>query len=714
MRPLLLLALFVAAGCSKDPQGSDAGTPVDVTDRCDSAAYAKANAECALSLGETRQGYISPVGDSDWYLLTVPELPARPILNVSAWYDAPSTPVVLRVSLFKEDGVSSLATAVDPRSRGGKPETAHLAVRLGGALLAGKYLVLIQHDTAGGEEPAQDKIHPYNLKATVDTDPDVNEPNDEVPTQVALPACGSIDVQGALSVPGDVDKYSFQVTPCAGRTVLFMRLLSVARPQGDILLDYALTGPNGPVSAEHSATPFGEQALMTARLVTAGTYELTVRAYRASTTDPIPPGDVSFTYGVHLELLLDGDGNEGTGGNDMPGTATPVNLSAGGQGKLLTGKLSYVGDLDYYAIQAAGTRPVRLHYKVSSGGGTPRYDVKPGQPHDVTVITTKSTAADCRATCPNGNKIPVTDFCTRSECLWSRRAEDTHVTGYANFEGVVQLPPGESGPFYVRVSYLGAAGAEDRDYLLNLELLADTPDEANAPHTLGNAPSISVPVNQTAYLGHGHGAQSDAGIADNGLPPLPRSGMDYDLSDVDYYDLRFTPLPPPPAPDGGVAPPADDMSMGLSWTIPPAPAQKSGERSYDLGVGLYFCDDATCATPHLAGLMQYINHGTQEWYSGTQVFDGGSPGWEFPVTFDQASGTFTAAGVHCLCLDGKYAAAGRIYLSVQAVNRTSYADDPYTVRLDLSGYPVTATDSKGNTFTCPTPCKNIEKALSGP
>jgi hypothetical protein len=221
---LAFLLSGLIAGCTEQPATPDAGDPAALVDSCDGAEAAAGEA-CRLTLGAEREGYISPQEDVDWYLLEVPEpLPARALLTVKVGYRAPSSPVTLVVNLLKADGRSSLGSATDPRPRGA-PGTAQLVARLQppNGPGAGRYFVVVSHDS-GAEDPAADRKNPYFLSATLASDPDLNEPNDQTPTAVTLPACGAASAQGALSTEGDVDRFSFQLQPCAGRTLLYLSL----------------------------------------------------------------------------------------------------------------------------------------------------------------------------------------------------------------------------------------------------------------------------------------------------------------------------------------------------------------------------------------------------------------------------------------------------------------------------------------------------------
>ncbi len=703
-----LLCLGLVA-CPEEKSEPDAGEPPSVADTCDSAEAAAAGEACRLALGEERQGHISPLSDVDWYAIDVPEpLPARALLTVTAQYRVPATPVTLVVNLLRADGVSSLGLATDPRPRGA-PGPAQVVARLQPPLGpgAGRYFVVVSHDT-GADDPAADRKNPYFLTASLTSDPDVNEPNDQTPSTIALGACGTATAQGALSTAGDVDLFSFELQPCQGRTILQLSLTAPASSAG-IRASYALEGPDGPVAMDNATNPFTAQKLLTARLVPAGSYTLRVQGYKAPTETRDPPGDPSFIYDLSLALFPDADANEGASGNDSLTNATDAGLSLGGVARTFTGRLSYVGDQDLFEIANPGSR-ARLHYRLRYSGAPGRFESVPTlQPRDLEVFTATATANDCRANCPNGNG-EASGWCARSQCLWQRRVEEATVD-FGNFEGQVQLAA--SGPLYLKVGYQGSEGADDQEYTLVLSLNPDTADEASGPHDRDNAIVVNLPNDGTTTLGHGRGARSP-NLAPNELEAIARGPSDYDaVDDTDFFEMRFQPLRPPPPPDGGMPEDAGvlDHTLTLAWLIPPAQGQRTGERSHDLGMRLHFCEDPACERVITTrGFLGYKAGTAQVWYHQANLgIDGGIAPQE-AYELDQNAGSFGMREVMCTCIDAKYAAAGKFWVELQAHNRASYDDAQVKLSMSVGPYPPTVTDDEGNTFQCPMPCQWVEKS----
>ena len=711
-RSRLSLAVLcgLLAACPKGEPAPDAGEPPSVADTCDGAEAAAASEDCRLTLAVERQGHVSPLADVDWYVLDVPApLPPRALLTVRAEYRVPATPVTLVVNLLGADGLSSLGAASDPRPRGA-PGPAQVVARLQPPFGpgAGRYFVVVSHDT-GADDPAADRKNPYFLTASLASDADPNEPNDETPTPIALGPCATAAAQGALSTTGDVDLFSFTLQPCQGRTLLHLELTAPASPEG-IRVDFVLDGPGGTLAMGHAANPFTEQRLVTTRLAAAGSYTLRVQAYKAPSDTRDPPGSPDFTYAVALSLYPDADANEGTAGNDAPGTATEAGLTLAGVPRTFTGRLSYVGDLDVFAVANPGAR-ARLRYRLRYSSAPGRFEAVPTlQPRDLEVFTVAANANDCRTQCPNGGG-ETAPWCARSQCLWQRRVEDSTLA-FGNFEGQVQLPT--SGPIYVKVGYQGAEGADDQAYDLVLSLEPDTADEAAGPHSRENAIVVSLPNGQATVLGHGRG-QLSPNVAANGLDPLARGPSDYDATDdTDFFEMRFTPLRPPPAPDGGIPedPNALDHTLTLAWFVAPSPQQRVGERSHDLGMRLHFCEDAACAkVVSTRGFLGYKSGEARVWYEQADLgFDAGM-GPQQAYDFDQNAGSFAMRPATCLCLDARYAEAGRFWVELQAHNRASYEDSQIQVSMSVGPYPPTVTDDDGRTFQCPAPCQWVEKSI---
>ena len=712
MRLSFLVAAALALSCSTpppDPGPGDAGEPAD--DPCNSAGAAASEGNkdaCWLTLGKELSGYISKVGDTDWYLLDVPgPLDKRGILTVHAQYKVPSTPVTLLVNLLEADGTTSLGAASDKKLRGA-PGPVEVVARL---THPGKYFVVVSHD-ASADDPAFDKKAPYLLSATLANDPDENEPNDVIPTAIVLPKCGVARVSGALATTADLDRFTFTLDPCAGRTILHLLLTAPKASAQQLRLSYTLKNvtTNVVVASGFASTPFGVQTLVDARLVAAGKYELVISAYKPPGATSDPSGDPAFTYTADLSLFSDVDANEGATGNDTVANATPVPLSPG-QSKTLTGRLSYVPDVDYIAVKVGPvSRPTRLHYRFNSTAAPGRFIAVPStQAKELNLVTLTLSATDCKANCPGGKDVPAVDWCNRSQCLWSRRVEDATLA-FRNFEGQIEVPANSAGPWLFQVGYIGQAGADDREYTLIIDSREETADEQSPNNTRQTAMPVTLPAPAKTALGYGFGRNTQDS-APNKLMLLPHGPADYDaVSDTDFFEVNFS-LPPGPASDGGTldaGPPAGpDLSWDLSWTVPSSTG-RAGERPHDVSFRFHFCNDVTCSSlTSTAAFLGYTGASGQTWYAA----GAGSPGSnERFFDFDPATNRFTVRRALCLCIDGKYTAAKKFFVEVRADNRASYDDVDTSLDMAVRAYDTKVPVDGGTPFTCPSPCQFVAKS----
>ncbi len=683
------------SGCSTEPSPPDA-TPIPKN--CTTKVEADATPECALGLDTEVQGYLGTMDEADWWLLDVSSLPPRALLTVTAQYKALSSPVILTVNVMKADGTSSIASGRDPRrassSSAGGPGPAQAVARM---TETGQYYVVVRHDTSV-DDPALDKKNPYFLTASLGSDPDLNEPNDEAAkaTKLAVTACNTpVTVKGALSTKGDKDVFELQVTPCPGsaRSILYLEAKAPASPTLQIRLGYSLNTTAGVVASDFSRSPMTDQVLSTARLTSGGKYTVTLQAWRAPSDLADPPGDLTFQYTLKAAVYADQDPNEGTGGNDTEATATATGLATG-QSKTVSGRLSYVGDKDIFSVTAPTGAAARLHYKLTyktaAGQFTP---VPTTSVHQVLVYTT-ATPVECNANC-KGQKEYVAAYCGQGQCLKQQRLDDVAIDNFANFEGQLFVP-GNSGNTYVQVSFVGGDGADDLTYDLALSLKAPGSD----PHPESNAQVVNLPADGTTVLSWGYGQKGPT--IPNGSPRLQRSVQDYDAEfDRQWFEFRF------PAASA-------DQTLDLAWSISPAPGQSSGQRAYEAGLHFFFCADAACSkkvgvpSANLNSFFGYNDDKVYTWYSSR----GGDAGVGLPTEvkafdFEQGTGTFRVRPAMCTCLDAAYGAAGKLLVAADPYNRTTYADSTLKVSVSLKGYPQSVTDDDGKAFTCPTPCKYV-------
>lgn len=710
-----LLALSLAA-CSKTPTPptTDAGPPP--VDTCNTADTAKDDPTCQLALGgDALKGFIYPAGDRDWYHLKLPaDLPPRALLNVHTGYSAPSSPVTLTANVIGTDGQSSLGTGVDPRLHG-EPTLFDVVVRLGASAAGADYYVLLADDPSDNDDPAHgdfDRKNGYTLTASVSSDPDVHEPNDTEATATGL-AVGEgsqASIDGALATTGDEDYYLLDVSTSASRPILYLDLTAPALTPAPLTRVSFLLYPQGdplhPIAQGSSKSPVGIQEVATARLLpSGGKYVLVVKGNKERDTDPPPPGDIRLVYTLKAQVFPDLDANEP---NDDIAHATVASLAVGDT-KAFQGRIAYVPDADWYAIdvQASGQN-ARLSFSVSfpSGGDPGRF---PATDKDaihnriLNVVTLPTSVSDCVTTCPGDPQIKQ-DYCGRStsQCARSIRYENTMYAGLDNFLGVVPVPQ-HSGVtrYYFNLQPRSLDAANDQVYELKVQVLPESSDEQSAYRdTPAEASTQGIPwlstynpnpgtgLTVTGQISYGLLQRSDS-PADNS-PLLAKAPPDYDAkSDADLYQLilpQQTVLP-----DAGY----DDVSLSFAWKV-----GQGNTRSNDVTLNFFFCDvtdNPGCAV-------------TGKWHVAPLGYKAGPlHGWQGGAVlptydFDKTQGTFQGRPEQCFCVEKRFVNAGKVYLQVGGVDRSSYGDDTYNVHAAVGPYPQGYTDTTGP-VTCSLPCK---------
>ena len=568
-----LLALSLAA-CSKTPTPpvTDAGPPP--VDTCNTADTAKDDPTCQLALdGDPVKGFIYPAGDRDWYHLKLPAaLPARPLLNVHTGYSAPSSPVTLTANIIGTDGQTSLGTGEDPRLHG-EPTVFDVVVRLDAAAAGSDYYVLMQDDASDNDDPAHgdfDRKNGYTLTASVSSDPDVHEPNDTEATATGLSVgeASQASIDGALATTGDEDYYLLDVATTASRPILYIDLTAPALTPAPLTRVSFVLYPQGdklhPIAQGSSKSPVGKQEVATARLLPGGgKYVLVVKGNKERDTDPPPAGDIRLVYTLKSQVFPDLDSNEP---NDDITRSTGAVLAIGDT-KIFQGRIAYVPDADWYAIDVAGsTQNSRLAYTVSfpSGGDPGRFpatDATEIHSKILNVVTTPSSLSDCITNCPGDPQIKA-DYCGRSisQCARSVRYENTMFSNLENFLGVVPVParPGLA-RYYINIQPRSLDAANDQLYELKVQILPETPDELSAYRdspagaaTLGMPwlstynPDPGTGLTVSGQISYGLLPRSDSTPADNN-PLLPKAPPDYDAkNDADLYELVLPPADPLP------------------------------------------------------------------------------------------------------------------------------------------------------------------------
>lgn len=735
-RLALAVALAALCACGKkteNPPPPDAGTPAD--NACASSTDAATSTTCTIILGQQITGFIYPSGNHDWYHVKVDQIPPRALLQVTAGYKAPESPVTLQVLLFQGDAAGTatalrnLGTASDQKPLGA-PSPVNVVARIS---QPGDYYVLLQDDTSDNDDPQHgdaDAKHAYTLTASVSSDPDQNEPNDTPATATVISLSGgSGSSTGVLATNGDVDVYAVDVPTNLApphRSVLYVGIdAPEVDPPSQVRLSYRidLEGTDGgaPVAGGQVPTPVGEQKVSTARLVpAAGRYLVTVTGYKQHPEDPDAPGDPRLQYTVTVKLMDDLDTNEP---NDTVQTATPVSLGSVGASQTLEGRIGYIPDFDWYAVSVPGSsQNTRIHYKVTWNDGaanSKRFPAAGGNidDHQLTFVKVEPDTSTCLNSCPAVDPS-LTDGCTRAtpQCIFSYRLQDTDTpTGLDNFEGMIPVPAGSGGTFHILVDDLSNDAADDRAYSLQVEWLAETSDESGGYHDDGaSAVAITPPMNGSYAADPGSAGAAQGSISYGHLqlandqaanaPVIPINGsnpgstvptIDYDaLNDSDFFRLSL-PNTTTTWPDGGTGYAA--ASWSSAWTVPAAAGQGSGQRPYDLTMTYYFCDPSENPGCDPNGRWEAI---AIAYGSGNKASWTGSdqPGWDF----DAASGRFVTRANECFCVEPRFLQGGVAYLQVGGVSRTSYSDASYTVNTAFGPYPQSYTASDGTTKACPT------------
>jgi hypothetical protein len=754
---LLLLLPFL--GACKGTIGSPGFVSTIPPNACTSAQVALTNPDCQLTLGEWKNGYISQLQEQAWYSVNVGAVDSLSIAHIIAGYfplndvdgGAPdcgaidggfNTAVNLTMNVLKEDGETSLATASDQHGTA-CPSPMNITFKY---TTPGSSLVIVLEDDTGSKV---DTKHQYSIVADVLEDPDTNEPNDtpQTATPIVLsanPGGGQAGQNGGyLSTPGDIDYYSV-TSPGAGN-VLWLEVEqdpSVPSPPPHAYrLEYYVYDSTMLQIAQGYAQAGSQYS--TAQVVigdalllnSAGPYYIAVLGYSDSNTVGAVPGDLNFKYLVKTIIVPLQDPTEPNNTYDVAyavngGTPVPVGSSA-----TVTGRTSYVGDADWYAVTlAANPALALLHYKLTPGTTGGRYPALPTNPsRTLFVYTPAPDPSTCLAQDPTvclisadgGTALAIAESsCNESpsKCLQSYRLEVLpqpdgglpFLSNLKNFEANLQVPPHAAAVTYY--FFLQAVGfdpsnnngywADDKDYSVLFEHLAE-PDALEAipdpPRLATLAPAPGGPVASVpVYLSYGIG-QLNPGHTINDVIFGPE---DYDGrgDDVDTYQVAL--------------PFTTENAWQISWSIP---STDGTNPDYDLGFTLSFCDtsiDAGTGTPPCYAMVTRPQDNSSD-QLGFGYTTATIDSWWNPNAAtipDQVAYTQTAAGgvvtttvlpYACFCFEPRFAnasATSYFLMNIFPVNRTSWALAPYTVTTGYSAYPYAFTNAAGGSTMCPDPC----------
>jgi len=777
---LLLLSLSSLSACTGNVSSLQLGNTLPPT-ACTSADAALNNPACQLTLGVWRQNYIAYPQEQYWYGAKVGTLDARSIGHIIAGYFPPAdadagwvpppyadgspyggdggntpsllpncqdvnfnTAVNLTLNVLEQDGQTSVTTASDVHGQS-CPVPMDTTFRY---TQSDTSLIVVLEDNTGSGVDAQ---HEFSLWLDMLDDPDVNEPNDTpaTATPITLSTAGGIasgQSGGYLATPGDLDYFVVQ-SPGANY-VLWVELSqdpsSPSPPPHAYRLQYNIYGPDGVTQVTTGEAPAGSQystdavAIGTAILLPqAGPYYIQVDGYRDLNTVGAVPGSLTYKYQLKVIVVPLQDPTEGTGpnyNNSFP-YAYQVNggaaLALGGS-TMVTGRTSYVADLDWYSITlAADPGLALLHYKLTPNQSAGRFPALPTPPsRELFVYTVTPDVPSCAApdagicldsiTLPSGstswNIANGACYETPPKCLESYREEalpnapPPPLLNLVNFESVLQVPPHALPVTYY--FFLQANGdlqqndgywADDRDYTILFEYLAE-PDSLEGipdpirPSTLPPAPGgpiVGVPV----YLSFGVGdlnpnMQNPPNDVIVGPDDFDGRGNDTDTYQV---ALPFT----------------AQQAWEISWSVPSADGINP---DYDLGFTLSFCDtspDAGTGAPPCYAMVT-SNSGPGIAYNPNPLDSWWNP--NASVIPDQLVYTQTTAGgvttttvtpYGCFCFQPDFVNdAGTSYflMSIFPLNRTSWDLVPYVVTESYGPYPYTFTNAANGMTTCPATC----------
>lgn len=707
--------LSLALGCDPTPTEEEEEIPdfVPPPDVCNKLEDALTDPACALPLGQVQRELLGTQGDTDCYLVQIPAgLTDRSLLHVRAGYSVPATGVNLSINVLRPNNTSIMSGADIHQQAAPKPVDMIVPFKESGS----KILVMVS-DAATGGRAHYDVRAPYSLMVELVENPDANEPNDTTPTPIPLAAEG-VSLKGSqtgyVATTNDIDRFSFEAP--GGRKVTYLHITSPRQtPAPAYRLAYTLKDASDvPVSEGHVANEFNGVDLATVRITNGGRYTLAIQGYRGGANDTMMtvPGDLKQQYKIDVLVLPEADSSEP---NDTMQTARAVSLSAPGNTANLTARIGHIPDPDWFGVDLApSTRPTVLYYKVTPTTNGGRFATLPG-PVDRMVrvflpVTQGATEADKQNACrTNASVCPRKDnddaemsalvdaYCGLSppRCMISSRVETASFNELKNFEGAIPVPPHASNTrVYVLVQDDGSNWADDLDYQLKVEWRADPDEESRfvgsteqtVVRTLSSdsGGTFPVPASGAAFelngsLTYGHGFTRN-------LDPVNAQGVrapdDYDVftTDKDRYELRF--------PTGVTG----DQTWELQWEIEHG---GTGAPPYDVVLEIEFCVGPSCSV--VARSIGYKGGNLGAWHSAGVQGAAFQPVYSRTALSDRTQVTALAWG--CFCFESRFVQAGKFFLTVTGVDRTSYAPAPYHVRTAYTGYP-----KPYNGGMCPVPC----------
>lgn len=450
-----------------------------------------------LAAGQSKQGYLCPVGSQHWFRITVPE--GQQIVSVDLRNDTTLTAVKLTYDLRGADGQMPVDSAPPPKVQGMVKQS----LRYSHCVPAAGTYYLQVHSYA---DDAADVRNPFTISYTTEKNPDPRKPGN-------TNAAGAVDLAGGeqrgyIACKGEKSFYKLNVPD---GHLLDLRL-STAAPTPRLNLKYTLLDAQMGYVADDAA-PSGAAAATDLRVIRAvpkgGTYYVVVE-------DQGSGADLANAFTLKATTFQEPDQQDRTTRNDVAAAATDLGSFACGGSLTLPGKTGFLAsraDVDWYKLRLSGVGPtcqVALEVDASWGGGgqaiTPQVSlIYPDMYNaDMAQNTPCVKDSDCRVlkrTCSDDNRCEfVGHQCNRQEgrcaasavclpeghcgALQYAKQQDRKGTEPARVR--TAQPLSAAGVYYLRVRDFQSQGYDAATpYTLAVRLVTDDGEANNTYNPLG-------------------------------------------------------------------------------------------------------------------------------------------------------------------------------------------------------------------------------------
>jgi len=329
------LSLFWSCGTTEEKDGGQDGDGGDQLEldacRIDNSASKNTDAEWKLEDGgDSKEGWICPRGDNDFYWFEVPT--ARTIVAVDLHNNVTLSPVDLCYDIYYQGEDIRLSGLCDSDGLDGVTELegTHYLER------AGTYHLVVRDEGGDDEDPR--RSNKYLLSIQMVPDPDTYEPNNNKDEAKAVGGA-----QGFISYLGDEDWYAINVS--GNRQIASIDLTTASATPVD--LHYVLLEPDGTTPVNENSNFNGMDGPTALHDVlpcyTTGTFYLVVSDRDHDDSDL----EVGYTLTVNLQTSPD---------SVDPVKETPHNAQTITSGQNVTGRyFDFRGDEDWYKIVSPGT-----------------------------------------------------------------------------------------------------------------------------------------------------------------------------------------------------------------------------------------------------------------------------------------------------------------------------------------------------------------------